>query len=88
MSAMGTPHQRPLAGNAESEAFSKTLGKAIKTAHLENRPWQQELSKFLLNYRSTPRSTTRAPAAQLLYNRQIKGKIPTLTRDSKVLSRH
>ena len=54
MSAMGISHttSTPLwpQGNAEAEAFMKPLGKAIKTAHLENRPWQQELSKFLLNY--------------------------------------
>ena len=31
-------------GNAEAEAFMKPLEKAFKTAHLENRPLQQELS--------------------------------------------
>ena len=92
MSAMGINHttSTPLwpQGNAEAEAFMKPLGKAIKTAHLENRPWQQELSKFLLNYRSTPHSTTKIPPAQLLYNRQIRGKLPTLTRKFKVVNRH
>ena len=67
----------------------KPLGKAIKTAHLENRPWQQQLSKFiLLNYRSTSHSTTKIPPAQLLHNRQIRGKLPTLIRKFKVLNRH
>ncbi len=38
-------------GNAEAERFMQPLGKALKTAHIENRPWQQELSRFLLLYR-------------------------------------
>eukprot|EP00794_Sanderia_malayensis_P019767 gene19767-biopygen16415 len=74
-------------GNSEVEAFNKPLEKAIRAAHVESRPWQQELSKFLLNYRSTPHSTTRVPPAQLLYNRKIQGKLPTLHKNS-VVNRH
>jgi hypothetical protein len=66
----------------------KPLGKAIRTANLEGRPWKQELSKFLLAYRSTPHSTTKVPPAQLLYNREIRGKLPTLPHNSKVINRH
>ena len=58
MTKMGIQHNTstPLwpQGNAEVEAFMKPLGKAIRTAILEGRPWKQELSKFLLAYRSTP----------------------------------
>ena len=65
MTAMGITNttSTPLwpQGNAEVEAFMKPLGKAIKTAHLERRPWQQELSRFLLTCRSTPHSTTKVP---------------------------
>ena len=75
-------------GNSEVEAFMKPLGKAIRTANLEGRPWRQELSKFLLAYRSTPHSTTKIPPAQLLYNREIRGKLPSLLRNSKVIDRH
>ncbi len=39
-------------GNAEAERFMQPLGKALKTAHIGNRPWQQELSRFLLLYRT------------------------------------
>ena len=74
--------------NSEVEAFMKPLGKAIRTANLEGRPWRQELSKFLLAYRSTPNSTTKIPPAQLLYNREIRGKLPSLPRNSKVIDRH
>jgi hypothetical protein len=41
-------------GNAEAERFMQPHGKALKIAHIENRPWQQELSRFLLLYRTTP----------------------------------
>ena len=75
-------------GNSEVEAFMKPLGKAIRTAHLEGRPWKQELSKFFLTYRSTPHSTTKVPPAQLLYNREIHGKLPTLPHNSKIVNRH
>lgn len=44
---LGVKHNRstPLwpQGNSEVEAFNKPLEKAIRAAHVENRPWQQEL---------------------------------------------
>ena len=88
MTKMGIKHttSTPLwpQGNAEVEAFMKPLGKAIRTANLEGRPWKQELSKYLLAYRSTPHSTTKVPPATLLYNREIRGKLPTFPDKSKV----
>ena len=45
MITMGIKHttSTPLwpQGNSEVEAFMKTLGKAIRTANLERRPWRQ-----------------------------------------------
>ncbi|XP_065054391.1 uncharacterized protein K02A2.6-like [Rhopilema esculentum] len=75
-------------GNSEVESFMKPLGKSICTAILEKRQWQQELHKFLLNYRITPHTTTKVPPAQLLYNRPVKGKLPMLPRKHKNISRH
>ena len=75
-------------GNAEAESFNKPLEKAIRAAHIDRRPWQQELAKFLLNYRSTPHSTTKVPPAAMLFNRQIKGKLPVLQNRMKVVDRH
>ena len=54
------------------------LGKTLRTAKAENRPWQQELHRFLLQYRTTPHSTTGVPPAELLFNRTVKGKLPIL----------
>lgn len=75
-------------GDAEVEAFMKPLGKAIRTAHIEGRAWSQELGKFLLTYRSTLHSATKISPVQLLYNREIRGKLPSLLRNSNVIARH
>ena len=39
-------------------------------------------------YRSTPHSTTKILPAQLFYNREIRGKLPSLPRNSKVIDRN
>ena len=75
-------------GNAEDERFMQPLGKAIQTAHAENKVWQQELYQFLLQYRSTPHSTTHVPPAELLSgNRTAHGKLPVL-HPCKVINKH
>ena len=48
-------------GNATVERLMQPLGKALKTATLEGRPWKQELNRFLLQYRTTPHCTTGVP---------------------------
>ena len=75
-------------GNSEAEAFMKPLGKAIRAARAENRNWVQELSRFLLSYRTTPHSSTSVPPAQLLFNRPVRGTLPMLNPKDKVLNRH
>ena len=74
-------------GNEEAERFMQPLGKALKTARVEHRPWQQELNRFLLQYRTAPHSSTQVPPAELLFNRTVKGKLPVLAK-RKVLNRH
>ena len=75
-------------GNSEAEAFMKPLGKAVKTARAENRNWVQELSRFLLSYRTTPHSSTNVPPSQLLFNRSVRGALPMLNPKDQVLNRH
>ncbi|CAB4022058.1 PREDICTED: uncharacterized protein K02A2.6-like [Paramuricea clavata] len=65
-------------GNAEVERFMQPLGKSLKAAKLDGRPWKQELSRFLLHYRTTPHCTTGVPPSELLFNRQVQGKLPIL----------
>ena len=58
--------------NAEAERFMQPLGKAIKTAHIQGSPWQQELSRFLLLYRAAPHTTTGVPPSELLFYRTVR----------------
>ena len=61
--------------------------KAVKTAHVEGRAWQQELCRFLLQYRTTPHTTTQVPPSELLFNRVIRGRLPVLNKN-KFVNRH
>ncbi|CAB4028924.1 solute carrier family 52, riboflavin transporter, member 3-B-like [Paramuricea clavata] len=60
------------------------LGKSLKAAKLDGGPWKQELSRFLLHYRTTPYCTTGVPTSELLFNRQIQGKLPILQKSNLV----
>ena len=71
----------------EVERFMQPLGKAIQTAHAENKVWQQELYQFLLQYRSAPHSTTQVPPAELLFNPTVCGKLP-IFHHRKVINKH
>ena len=62
--------------NGLVESFIKPLKKAIRTAHTQGQVWQKELPKFLLNYRTTPHTTTKVAPAQLLFNRVVNNGIP------------
>lgn len=72
-----TPHW-PQA-NGEVERQNRTLCKAIRAAHAEGKDWLTELDVFLLAYRSTPHCVTGRSLAELLFNRQIRTKLPELS---------
>ena len=74
-------------GNAEVERFNQPLGRALITAKVEGRIWQQELNRFLLQYRTTPHATTKIAPSDLLFNRVVNGKLPTLVKN-KTINRH
>ena len=74
-------------GNSEVERLNQTISKALKTAKIEGRVWQQEINRFLLQYRMTPHTTTKVPPAKLLFNRVVNGKLPTLLKET-VKNRH
>ena len=65
----------------------KNLGKVLQTAKIQNRPRKQELSKFLLQYRTTPYSSTGVPPYQLLFNRKVQGVLPVLCKNN-IVNRH
>lgn len=65
----------------------KTLEKAVRIAHSQGKTWKQELYRFLLDYRTTPHTTTGVAPADLLFNRTVRNKLPdastlTLARQS------
>ena len=66
--------------NGDAERFMKNMGKIIRAASSEGKPWKQELNKFLRNYRATPHITTGVASAIALFGRQPKIKLPTLPR--------
>ena len=70
--------QKFLQGNVLLERFMRPLGKALKTAKPDGRPWGQELQSFWLHYRTTPHSTTGAPPVELPHKLPIRGKLPVL----------
>ena len=74
-------------GNSSVEQFMQPLGEALKTAKIEGRPWKQELNRFLLQYKTTPHTTTGVPPAELLFNRTVQGKLPVLQKKN-VTNRH
>ena len=51
------------------------------------RPWQQELDRFLLQYRTAPHSTTGVPSSELLFNHTGKGKLPVLNKRN-IVNKH
>ena len=74
-------------GNSEAERFMQPLGKALKTAKIEKRPWKQEMNRFLLQYRTSPHCSTGVPPAELLFNRTVTGHLPVLLK-RKHINRH
>lgn len=62
--------------NGEVERFMRTVKKIVKIALTEQKPWREELSTFLRNYRATPHSTTGKAPATALFNRPVRIKLP------------
>ena len=62
--------------NGFAENFIKTLCKLIHTSIAEGKDARTELYKFLLQYRSTPHSTTSKSPAEMLFNRKLQTKLP------------
>lgn len=72
--------------NGEAERFMRTLGKAIRTAHIESKNWKQKMFTFLRNYRTTPHSTTNLSPAESLPNRKMRSKLPKMKEKKKKLT--
>jgi hypothetical protein len=71
-----TPYHPQANGMAE-----KCMASIVKLTHAaiaERKDPKEEISKFLLNYRNTPHSTTGATPSKLMMNRVIRTKLPSL----------
>ena len=64
--------------NGEVERQNRHLLKAMMIAKAGGRSLQ-ELSKYLMAYRTTPHSTTGVSPAELLYGQKIRTKVPQLS---------
>ena len=91
MKALGIEHD-PVTpywpqANGEVERFNQPLEKTLQAAEVEGKIWRQELNRFLLKYRTTPHCTTKVAPSELLFNRKIRGKLPSIEK-KLVLNRH
>ena len=64
--------------NGEVERQNRSLLKCLKICKTEGKDMREELTKFLLAYRSTPHSVTGATPAKLMMNRELRTKLPEL----------
>lgn len=64
--------------NGEVERQNRSLLKRLAICQAEKGNWIEDLNKFLLMYRSTPHSTTLKTPAELMFNRNIRDKLPAL----------
>ena len=84
---LGIKHKKTIPlwprANGVVERQNKSLLKAMRAAQAERKPWQQELRKYLLAYRSTSHTTTGVSPAELLYGRKIRTKMPEFEGDEE-----
>ena len=69
--------------NGLAENFMKSVGKVIKTANMENKNWRRELFRFLANYRQTPHPNTGKSPRSLMFQREIRGKLPNMIQEEE-----
>jgi len=79
MTHMGIHHRRitPLwpRANAETERFMRTIKKVVRD---KPQNWKQQMYKLLLDYRSTPHTTTGVAPATALFGRPIGTRLPAV----------
>lgn len=64
--------------NGEVERQNRSLLKRLEISQHEKRNWQEDLQTYLMMYRSTPHSTTLKSPAELMFNRNIRDKLPSV----------
>lgn len=64
--------------NGEVERQNRSLLKRLAICQAEKGNWQEDLQEYLLMYRSTQHSTTLKTPAELMFNWNIRDKMPTI----------
>lgn len=73
-----TPPYWPQA-NGEVERMNQTIGKQLKISRSRKSDWKEDLKIFISNYHATPQSTTGISPAELMLNRKIRNKLPSMS---------
>ena len=83
---LGIEHKRATPywprGNAKCERFMKNIGKTLKIAQLEGKPWKQVLYQFLRSYRAAPHVSTETSPNKLMFGRNTSSRLPSIEVDS------
>ena len=64
--------------NGEVERMNRGILKRARISQALNLDWEDELNKYLLMYRTTPHSTTGESPSMILFNKNIRDKIPCI----------
>lgn len=70
--------------NGKIERFHRYLKKAFRAGHATGKTWVKLLPKILMAYRNTPHRATGKTPAQLLLNREMRDKLPTIPKEGDV----
>jgi hypothetical protein len=73
--------------NGEVERLNGTLLKSIRIAKQQQKDWKMELKNFLLQYRTTPHTTTGISPAEMLMGRKLRTKLPMLATTTDELTK-
>lgn len=63
--------------NGEVERFNRTMLKHFRAAYAEGKDWRTTLPQILLEYRSTKHAVTDQTPSMLMFNREIKNRLPS-----------
>lgn len=64
--------------NGEVERQNQSILKRLQIAQAEGRNWKHELDTYLLASRALPHATTGKSPAELLFNRKLRTKLPSV----------
>lgn len=70
--------------NGEVERQNRSILKRLVISQNTKRNWIDDLNKFLIMYRSTEHSTTNRTPADLLFNRNIRDKLPQISQPLEI----